>query len=87
MEPYQIEWKKSALRELKRIDRQDVPRVIAAVDSLSTQPLPDGVRKLHGSQRSYRIRVGNYRVIYELYESRLVIEIVRVRHRKDAYRG
>ncbi len=84
---YQIEWKKSALRELKRLDRQVVPRIVAAVESLSTQPLPSGVSKLQGSQRTYRIRVGTYRVIYELYESRLVVELVRARHRKDAYRG
>jgi len=84
---YQIEWKNSALRELKRLNRQVVPRIVAAVDSLSTQPLPSGVSKLQGSQRTYRIRIGNYRVIYELYESRLVVEVVRVRHRKDAYRG
>ena len=87
MGTYQIEWKKSALRELKHLDRQVVPRVVTAVDSLSTQPLPAGVSKLQGSQRTYRIRVGNYRVIYELYESRLVVEVVRVRHRRDAYRG
>ena len=87
MGAYQIEWKKSALRELTRIDRQVVPRIVAAVESLSFQPLPDGVRKLQGSQRTYRLRVGTYRVIYELFESRLLVEIVRVRHRKDAYRG
>ena len=84
---YQIEWKKSALRELKHLDRRIVPRILAAVDSLSTQPLPAGVRKLQGSQRTYRIRVGTYRVVYELYESRLVVEVIRVRHRKDAYRA
>ncbi len=86
MGTYQIEWKKSALRELKHLDRQVVPRIVASVDSLSTQPLPAGVRKLQGSQRTYRIRVGNYRVIYGLYESRLVVEVVRIRHRKNAYR-
>lgn len=84
---YQIEWKKSALRELKRIDREVVPRIVAAVEELSAQPLPSGVRKLQGSLRTYRIRVGNYRVIYELYELRLMVEVVRVRHRKDVYRG
>ncbi len=68
-----IEWKKSALRELKRLDRQVVPRIVAAVDSLSSQPLPPGVTKLQGSRRTYRIRVGDYRVIYELYETRLVV--------------
>lgn len=86
MDDYRIEWKKSALRELKRLDQQAVPRVIAAVESLSTGPTPQGVRKLHGSNRTYRLRIGDYRVIYDLFESRLVIEIVRVRHRKDAYR-
>jgi mRNA interferase RelE/StbE len=86
MGTYQIEWKRSALRELKRLDRQVVPRIVVAVDALSAQPLPAGVSKLQGSQRTYRIRVGNYRVIYELYESKLVIEVIRVRHRKDAYR-
>lgn len=84
---YQIEWKKSAVRELKRLDRQIVPKVLAAIDSLSTQPLPAGVSKLQGSQQTYRIRVGNYRVIYQLFETQLVVEVVRVRHRKDAYRG
>ena len=83
----QIEWKKSALRELKHLDRQVVPRILDAINSLATDPLPSGVRQLRGSQRTYRLRVGDYRVIYELYESRLIIEIVRVRHRKDAYRG
>ena len=61
MGTFQVEWKKSALRELKRLDRQVVPRILSAVDSLSTQPQPAGVRKLQGSQRTYRIRVGTYR--------------------------
>ena len=87
MGTYRIEWKRSALRELKRLDRQVVPRIVAAIDSLSAQPLPLGVGKLQGSQRTYRIRIGSYRVIYKLYQSRLVVEVVRVRHRKDVYRG
>ena len=86
MGTYRIEWKTPALRELKRLDRQIFPLIVAAVDSLSLDPLPSGIRKLQGSQRMYRLRVGNYRVIYELYESHLIIVIVRVRHRKDAYR-
>ena len=87
MGTYQIEWKRSALRELKQLDRQVVPRIVAAVESLSSQPLPTGVTKLQGSQRTYRVRIGNYRIIYELYEFRLIVEVIRVRHRKDAYRG
>lgn len=86
MGTYQIEWKKSAIREIKRVDRAVIPRIIEAVDALSYEPLPPGVVKLQGSQHTYRIRIGNYRVIYELYESVLIIEVIRVRHRKDAYR-
>jgi len=83
---YQIDWKSSALRELKRIDRQIVPRIITTVESLSSNPFPSGVKKLHGSESTYRIRVGNYRIIYEVYPNHLIVEIIRVRHRKNVYR-
>jgi len=86
MGAYQIEWKRSALREVKALDRQVVPRIIEAVESLPSDPFPSGVRKLQGSWHTYRIRVGEYRVIYDVLPSRLLIQIVRVRHRKDAYR-
>lgn len=86
MGTYQIEWKKSAIRELKRIDRSVIPRIINAVEGLSSTPLPPGVVKLQGSQHTYRVRIGDYRVIYDLYESVLLIEVIRVRHRKEAYR-
>jgi mRNA interferase RelE/StbE len=56
------------------------------VGELATNPLPEGVIKLKGSQITYRIRVGDYRVIYTVMADRLVVEIVRVRHRRDAYR-
>lgn len=84
---YRIEWKSSALKELKRIDRSTVPRIINVVESLSANPRPVGVRKLKGSERSFRIRAGNYRVVYEILDDALVVFVVRVRHRKDVYRN
>ncbi|MCK6583855.1 MAG: type II toxin-antitoxin system RelE/ParE family toxin [Anaerolineales bacterium] len=72
------------LKELQKLSRPMIPRVVAAVSDLSNDPRPQGVKKLVGSEHSYRIRVGDYRVVYEIFENRLVIEIVRVRHRKDA---
>lgn len=86
MGTYQIDWKPSALRELKRLDRQIVPRIVTTVEALLSDPFPSGVKKLHGGESTYRIRVGDYRVIYEVFSNRLVIEISRVRHRKDAYK-
>lgn len=83
---YQIDWKASALRELKRLDRQIVPRIVAAIEALSSDPFPHGIKKLYGGEATYRIRIGDYRVIYEVFSNRLVIEITRIRHRKDVYR-
>jgi mRNA interferase RelE/StbE len=53
---------------------------------LAENPFPPGCRKLQGSRDAYRIRVGDYRVVYEVATGRLLVEIVRVRHRKDVYR-
>jgi len=86
MASYKIEWKNSAYKELQKLPRPIIPRVVAAVSDLAADPFPHGVKKLVGSEFSYRIRIGEYRVVYEVFESRLLIEIVRVRHRKDVYR-
>ena len=86
MASYQIEWKNSAWKELQRLPRPVIPRIVAAVFDLSEDPFPQGVKKLVGSDFSYRIRVGDYRVVYEVFKKRLVIEIVRIRHRRDVYR-
>ena len=86
MVSYQIEIKPSASKELEKLPRQVIPRVVAAIKELAENPYPQGVRKLTGFDRTCRIRVGDYRVLYSIYENRLVIEIIRIRHRKDAYR-
>ena len=86
MDTYQIEWKPSAIRELKRLDRQVVQRIISSIEQLQNSPFPSGYRKMRSAEHSYRLRVGDYRVVYEVFHSRSLIQIVRVRHRKDAYR-
>ena len=85
MDTYSIEWKSSALKELKRLDRQAIPRILRAVEALADDPFSGDVRKLKGSEHSYRLRVGHYRVVYNVFEARLIVEIIRVRHRKDVY--
>jgi mRNA interferase RelE/StbE len=86
MDLYRIEWKPSAVQELKNLPRQIVGRIVNAVEQLSTEPYPTGVRKLVGSEHSYRIRVGDYRIIYSVMASALIIEIIRVGHRRNVYR-
>jgi mRNA interferase RelE/StbE len=71
--------------ELGRLPREMVGRILKAVEQLSTDPYPSGVRKLAGSEHTYRIRVGDYRIIYSILASALLIEIIRVEHRRDVY--
>jgi len=85
MASYRIEWKSSAFHELKRLGRQIVPRIVEAVDSLSNDPFPSGARKLHGVEHTYRLRVGDYRVVYEALGNERLVTIIRVRHRREAY--
>ena len=83
---FEIQWRSSTKKDLRGIPQADVTRILAAVVQLRQEPLPHGSEKLTGSDHTYRIRVGDYRVIYELLRERNTVEIQRVRHRKDAYR-
>ena len=88
MEPrtYVVEILGAARREMRRIARPEQDRLRAAIRALSANPRPAGCVKLRGSEDLWRIRVGNYRVVYQIIDERLVVLIVRVRHRREAYR-
>ena len=86
MESYRIEWKSSAEKELKAIDRQHIPRILEAVESLAINPFPSQTRKLRDVEKSYRIRVGDYRIVYQVDEKEGMVTIYHIRHRKDIYR-
>ena len=82
---YQIRIKKSAQKELQQISPPYNQKIIEAIDSLAENPRPEGVKKLK-SEEAYRIRVGDYRVVYTIEDVIQIIEVQRIRHRKDAYR-
>jgi len=82
----QIEFARSATKDLRGIDRQWLPKIISAIESLSENPRPSGCKKLVGSEHTYRIRIGDYRVIYDIQDHKLVVYVVRIRHRRDVYR-
>jgi mRNA interferase RelE/StbE len=86
MGSYRIEWKQSTEKELRQLSKDTLARVLQAVAALTDNPTPPSSRKLSGAEKLYRIRVGEYRVVYFIHASVLVIEIVRVRHRRDVYR-
>ena len=82
---YSIQIKKSALKELRKLPQSDRPRLIAAIDQLAEQPHTGKLLKgdLSGLRR---LRIGNYRIIYEVDEGKVLILILRVAHRKSSYR-
>ena len=82
---YAVDILRSAQKELARLDRQDHPRIIAAIESLAHDPRPPGSKKLTG-RPAWRIRIGPYRVIYEIHDGKLTVLVVAVGHRSEVYR-
>ena len=86
MASYRVEWKSSAVKELRKVPQESAVRILAAVEAVRENPFPQGSKKLVGGRASYRIHEGVYRVIYSVVQEFLVIEVVKVGHRKDVYK-
>lgn len=84
---YRVEIKKSALKEMQSLPRKVQRRIDQTISSLALDPRPHGTEKLKGLERTYRIRVGDYRVVYWVEDAILLVLIVRVAHRSNVYRG
>lgn len=84
MARYKIEIKRSAVKEIKKLPSKDLGKIAAKISSLAENPRPKGCVKLSADEK-YRIRVGVYRILYEIKDNLLVIIIVKVAHRKDIY--
>jgi len=83
---YTLEFTASAAREFRALDRHTQRRISTKVSELAEDPFPAGVRKFQGEEDHWRIRVGDYRVIYRVEKRRVVIVIVRIGHRREVYR-
>ncbi len=83
---YEILYEKRVLRDLNKIPSEDVIRIVNLFKKLSLNPLFPGCKKLSGANSLYRIRQGNYRVIYTIHHAEKQIKIILVSHRKEAYR-
>jgi len=86
MDSYNIIWKKSAQKELRKINKKEISKILNEIEKLSLNPYPTNHKKLLGTDYIFRIRIGNYRVIYSVQNKKLIIEIIRVRHRKEIYK-
>ena len=86
MAKYKIEIKRSALKELENINsKKERQRIVKKIQTLADEPRPSGVKKL-SNRNFYRLRSGNYRIVYSIKDLLLVIEIIRVADRKVVYR-
>jgi mRNA interferase RelE/StbE len=83
---HEIYIERRAERDLKRVSAGEFDRIIRAIRALAREPRPKGCRKIEGSKSDWRIRIGDYRVIYEIDDGAQAVRIMRVRHRSEVYR-
>jgi mRNA interferase RelE/StbE len=83
---YSVEIKRSAAREIEALPLHDRRQVIERIGLLADDPRPRGCEKLVGGER-YRVRQGDYRIVYSVEDSMLIVWVVKVGHRRDVYRG
>lgn len=82
---YQVEFTTAAARQIQKLPRPARVRVLEVITGLSDDPRPHGARKLVGEQHAWRVRAGDYRVIYDIIDATLTVTIVRAGHRRDVY--
>lgn len=82
---YRVEVAPAALRQLRKLDRAAQRRVQAAIELLAAEPRPSGAKKLVGGNGEWRVRTGDYRVVYEIHDNVLLILVVAIGHRRDIY--
>ena len=85
MANYEIRFRRSVSKDLQAIPKRDVERIVSAIRGLAANPRPLQSQKLSGSEK-YRLRSGNYRILYEIEDAILLVCVVKVGHRKDVYR-
>jgi mRNA interferase RelE/StbE len=83
---YAVEFRPAALRQLRKLPRDALRRIQAATEALRDEPRPEGAAKLGGAHDLWRIRVGDYRVVYVIADDVLVVTVVRIGHRREVYR-
>lgn len=83
---YEVYLERRAEQDLKRLSPRNFQSVISHVKALAENPRPAGCRKISSSVNDWRIRVGDYRVIYEVKDDEKAVRVMRVRHRREAYR-
>jgi mRNA interferase RelE/StbE len=85
MVSYELVFKKSVAKDLRSIPKKDVARILKRIEALREDPRGDGCLKLSAQER-YRVRLGTYRIIYEIRDNELIVMVVKVGHRSSVYK-
>lgn len=83
---YRVDMRRSAQRELKRLPGRTQSQILDRADALADDPRPPGCVKMHGTKHIYRIRCGDYRVIYEIRDEIVLVVVIKIGHRREVYR-
>jgi len=83
---YTVVFARSARKELQALDRIVAARILKGIEALRLEPRPSGCKKLEGTDDLWRIRIGDWRVVYSVDDARKLVEVSVVRHRREAYR-
>lgn len=83
---YEVEFTSAAAKQIRKLQRPARERLLDAIEDLQDDPRPHGAKKLVGEDLAWRIRVGDYRVIYEVIDSQLLVTVVRAAHQREVYR-
>ncbi|MBD2682049.1 MULTISPECIES: type II toxin-antitoxin system RelE/ParE family toxin [Nostoc] len=84
---YTVVISKSVQKQIDNLPNDIIERVIEKIQNLAVEPRPDGIVKLKGFDNEYRIRIGDYRVRYEIDDENQLVQILQCKHRKDVYRN
>ena len=87
MAKYAVELKASAQKELERLPAKLIQRIFPRLEALATEPRPAGCKKLKGGDNEWRIRVGDYRVVYVIDDAKALVTVTRIRNRSEVYDG
>ena len=85
MKTYRVETVPAVLKQLKRIPKNDQKKILSAIEAFARDPRPQGFKKLVYYTDFFRFRVGNYRIIYQIFDDVLLVSVVEVTDRRDAY--
>jgi mRNA interferase RelE/StbE len=83
---YEVYLERGAENDLKRLPTSTFDRIVRQIKTLAENPRPSGYRRITGSKNDWRIRIGDYRVLYEVNDKAKAVRVMRVRHRREAYR-